>query len=55
MALTQEMILIASKIKPQFICLVPEKRNELTTEGGLNLEKISKKKIEVTLIYLLKA
>jgi len=49
MALTQEMILIASKIKPQFICLVPEKRNELTTEGGLNLEKISKKNLTLLL------
>ena len=49
MALTQEMILIANKIKPQFICLVPEKRNELTTEGGLNLEKISKKNLRLLL------
>ena len=49
MALTQEMILIARKIKPQFICLVPEKRNELTTEGGLNLEKISKKNLTLLL------
>ena len=31
--------------KPKFICLVPEKRNEITTEGGLNLEKISKNKL----------
>ena len=54
MALTQEMILIASKIKPQFICLVPEKRNELTTEGGLNLEKISKKKLKLLLSLCLK-
>jgi pyridoxine 5-phosphate synthase len=48
------MILIASKIKPQFICLVPEKRNELTTEGGLNLEKISKKKLKLLLSLCLK-
>ena len=54
MTLTQEMILIASKIKPQFICLVPEKRNELTTEGGLNLEKISKKKLKLLLSICLK-
>ena len=46
MALTDEMILISKKIKPKFICLVPEKRNEITTEGGLNLEKISKKKLK---------
>ena len=45
MALTDEMILISKKIKPKFICLVPEKRNEITTEGGLNLEKISKSKL----------
>jgi len=46
MALTDEMILISKKIKPNFICLVPEKRNEITTEGGLNLEKISKNKLK---------
>ena len=46
MALTNEMISISKKIKPNFICLVPEKRNEITTEGGLNLEKISKKKLK---------
>ena len=41
MALTDEMIRIADKINPEFICLVPEKRNEITTEGGLNLNNIS--------------
>ena len=46
MALTDEMILISKKIKPKIICLVPEKRNEITTEGGLNLEKISKNKLK---------
>ena len=46
MALTDEMILISKKVKPKFICLVPEKRNEITTEGGLNLEKISKNKLK---------
>ena len=45
MALTDEMISISKRIKPNFICLVPEKRNEITTEGGLNLEKISKNKL----------
>ena len=49
MALTDEMISIANKIKPKFICLVPEKRNELTTEGGLNLENISQKKLNLLL------
>ena len=34
MALTDEMIKIANKSKPRFICPVPEKRNAITTEGG---------------------
>jgi len=38
-----KMINIALKNKPSFICLVPEKRNEVTTEGGLNLKKNYKK------------
>jgi pyridoxine 5-phosphate synthase len=37
MAVTEEMIKIASEIKPPFVCLVPEKREELTTEGGLDV------------------
>ena len=36
-AATKEMLKIASKSKPPFICIVPEKRKEITTEGGLNL------------------
>ena len=36
-AATQEMLNIALKNKPPFICIVPEKRKEVTTEGGLNL------------------
>lgn len=44
MAVTDEMVDIALKTQPEFVCLVPEKREELTTEGGLNvlgqLEKI---------------
>ena len=36
-AATIEMLKIASKSKPPFICIVPEKRKEITTEGGLNL------------------
>tara|TARA_A100001388_G_scaffold44275_1_gene28830 strand:+ start:7955 stop:8665 length:711 start_codon:yes stop_codon:yes gene_type:complete len=39
MAPTPEMVKIANKIKPQTVTLVPEKRQELTTEGGLNLKK----------------
>ena len=38
MAATKEMLQIALKHKPTFICLVPEKRKEITTEGGLNLD-----------------
>ncbi len=37
MAATDEMVAIASKVKPQDCCLVPEKREELTTEGGLDV------------------
>jgi pyridoxine 5-phosphate synthase len=44
MAVTDEMIAIAIDTKPEYVCLVPEKREELTTEGGLDvvgqLEKI---------------
>lgn len=45
MAVTDEMINIACDVKPAFCCLVPEKREELTTEGGLdvlgNVERIT--------------
>ena len=37
MAATDEMVAIATRIKPQDCCLVPEKREELTTEGGLDV------------------
>ena len=37
MAVTDEMLDIACDIKPEFCCLVPEKREELTTEGGLDV------------------
>lgn len=37
MAVTDEMVDIAIKTKPAFVCLVPEKREELTTEGGLDV------------------
>ena len=37
-AATNEMLRIATKHKPPFICIVPEKRKEITTEGGLNLD-----------------
>ena len=38
-AVTDEMIGIALRIKPHDICLVPERREELTTEGGLDVVK----------------
>jgi len=37
MAVTDEMVEIACRLKPQAVCLVPEKREELTTEGGLDV------------------
>jgi len=38
MAATSEMVDIACRIRPDMACLVPEKRAELTTEGGLDVE-----------------
>ena len=60
MAATNEMLNIAIKHKPNFVCIVPEKRKEITTEGGLNLyqnknklikilNKLNQKKIRTTL------
>lgn len=57
---TNEMLKIALKHKPNFVCIVPEKRSEITTEGGLNLnknrsfinrmiKKLKKRKIRVSL------
>ena len=57
---TKEMLNIAMRHKPKYVCIVPEKRAEITTEGGLNLSKkkiflkrmiskIKKKKIRVSL------
>ena len=37
MAVTDEMLAIAEDVKPSHVCLVPEKREELTTEGGLDV------------------
>ena len=59
-AATNEMLKIALKQKPLFICIVPEKRKEVTTEGGLNLnykkiflkkliQKLKKKNIQISL------
>jgi pyridoxine 5-phosphate synthase len=60
MAVTDEMVAIAVKVKPHACCLVPEKREELTTEGGLEVagnlsrlrwacEKLADADIEVSL------
>ncbi|MGZ3804299.1 MAG: pyridoxine 5'-phosphate synthase [Pseudobdellovibrionaceae bacterium] len=43
MACTEEMVRLARKYKPEWVCLVPEKRAELTTEGGLDVIKGSHK------------
>ena len=59
-AATPEMLKIALISKPPFICIVPEKRKEVTTEGGLNLnynkkllsliiKKLKKKKSRISL------
>ena len=42
MAPTKEMLKIAIKNKPDFVCIVPEKRREITTESGLNIKKNKK-------------
>lgn len=60
MAPTKEMLKISLKYKPSYVCIVPEKRTEITTEGGLNLNNnkiklkniinsLKKKKIRVSL------
>tara|TARA_Y100001970_G_C14166579_1_gene821636 strand:- start:737 stop:1459 length:723 start_codon:yes stop_codon:yes gene_type:complete len=51
-AATKEMLKIALRNKPPFICIVPEKRKEITTEGGLNLDY--KKSFLKKIIYELK-
>ena len=38
-----KMLKIALKNKPNFVCIVPENRKEITTEGGLNIKKNNKK------------
>ena len=53
LAATDEMIGIATKLKPEDVCIVPERREERTTEGGLdlinayaNIEQATKKLID---------
>lgn len=53
MGCSQEIAEIASASKPEWICLVPEKREEKTTEGGLNLETSEAvEKVSTTMKYL---
>ncbi|MFL1732802.1 pyridoxine 5'-phosphate synthase [Moraxella oculi] len=42
MAVTDEMLAIALDVKPTWVCLVPEKRQEITTEGGLDVASLPK-------------
>ena len=42
-SINSKILNIAIKNKPDFICIVPEKRKEITTEGGLNLSKYKRK------------
>ena len=46
-AATNQMLNVAIKHKPSFVCIVPEKRKEITTEGGLNLYKNKNKLIKI--------
>lgn len=60
MAVTKEMVKLANQYKPEWCCFVPEKRQELTTEGGLDviknqvvlsaaIEKLQSRGIEISL------
>ncbi|MDB1135083.1 pyridoxine 5'-phosphate synthase [Candidatus Anaplasma sp. TIGMIC] len=59
MAATDEMITIAKEIRPEYVCIVPEKREEVTTESGLDakvlenepaiVEELQRHGIKVTL------
>jgi pyridoxine 5-phosphate synthase len=42
MAATPQMVAFAKKYRPDWVCFVPEKRQELTTEGGLDVKKMFK-------------
>jgi len=47
MAATDEMVKIALEIKPDYVTLVPEKREEVTTEGGLDIVAIGDRLIKI--------
>jgi pyridoxine 5-phosphate synthase len=46
-SLNSQIVKKALKFKPNYICIVPENRNEITTEGGLNLKRNKKKILEI--------
>ena len=48
MAMTDEMQEIALRLRPHAVCIVPEKRQEVTTEGGLDVESQLERAIEFT-------
>jgi pyridoxine 5-phosphate synthase len=48
MAVNPDMVKLANKYKPEWCCFVPEKRQELTTEGGLDVIK-NKKNIQAAI------
>ena len=54
MALDNKILNIALKNKPNFVCIVPEKRKEITKEGGLDITK-KKKKIKKIILKLKEA
>ncbi|GHT42099.1 pyridoxine 5'-phosphate synthase [Endomicrobiia bacterium] len=54
MSASEEIVKIAIDVKPDFVCMVPEKRQELTTEGGLDV-KASKERLASIVARLKKA
>ena len=50
-SMNDKIVKNALKIKPNYICIVPENRKEITTEGGLNLDKNQKKLKNIIQIF----
>ena len=50
-SMNDKIVKNALKIKPNYICIVPENRKEVTTEGGLNLDKNQKKLKNIIQIF----
>ena len=50
-SMNNKIVKNALKIKPNYICIVPENRKEVTTEGGLNLDKNKKKLKNIIKIF----